>query len=163
MDEYSKFYRDNVERLITFLILQGWSKLDAADCVQETLIMALPPKWAAIENPAAWCRTVAYRKACNLHKRRREQLVNDLERIGAPLIASDTKLEEFEQVDQLLYWLKQLHGPRQREVLVWTYDGAKPAEIAAELGMTPAAVRSTLRDARANLRRCREDGGSSDV
>jgi RNA polymerase sigma factor (sigma-70 family) len=60
---------------------------------------------------------------------------------------------------ELLYWLAQLDGDRQREVLVWTYDGATPAEIAEELGMKPATVRSTLRNARVQLRRLRAEGG----
>jgi RNA polymerase sigma-70 factor (ECF subfamily) len=40
----------------------------------------------------------------------------------------------------------------QRKVLAWTYDGATPEEIATELQMHPATVRSTLRHARAALR-----------
>jgi hypothetical protein len=41
--EFSKFYMENVPRLVTFLVCEGVSVSDAADCVQETLIDALPP------------------------------------------------------------------------------------------------------------------------
>lgn len=160
--DYSKFYRENVERLVAFLMLQGWTRLDAADCVQETLIAALPPKWATIENPSAWCRRVAYRRACDLLKRRREEPVHELERAGAPLIIPGTELDELEMNDRLHYWLRQLPGRRQREIMVWTYDGATPAEIASVLGVKAATVRSCLRDARATLRRLREEAGISD-
>jgi RNA polymerase sigma-70 factor (ECF subfamily) len=57
-----------------------------------------------------------------------------------------------------LYWLGRLNSRRQREVLAWTYDGATPADIASELGVEPATVRSTLRNARAVLQRIRVEG-----
>jgi RNA polymerase sigma-70 factor (ECF subfamily) len=117
--EFSKFYVENVPRLVAFLVCEGVSVSDAADCVQETLIDALPPVWATLEYPYAWCRRVA----------------------------------------QFLRRLARLGSDRQRQILAWTYDGATPAEIAAELGMHPATVRSTLRNARAALRRLRAEGG----
>lgn len=156
---YSKFYLENVPRLVNFLVSQGWPLLDAADCVQETLIDALPPTWATLGDPYAWCRRVAYRKACKLTRRQREAPVSDPELGGSPLIASNIDVEALEARHALLYWLTQLRSDKQRHVLVWTYDGATPAEIAAELGMKPATVRSTLRNARAALRRLREGDG----
>jgi RNA polymerase sigma factor (sigma-70 family) len=160
--EYSKFYRENVERLVGFLILQGWTRLDAADCVQETLIAALPPTWATLENPLAWCRKVAYRKACDLLRRPREEPVADLERAGTPLIVPGTELDALLQDDQFACWLARLPGHRQRQVMVWTFEGASPTEIADALGLNPGTVRSTLRGARANLRRFREGEGTDD-
>lgn len=160
--EYSKFYRENVERLVGFLVLQGWTRLDAADCVQETLIAALPPTWATLENPLAWCRKVAYRKACDLLKRVREEPVADLERAGTPLIVVGAEPDAFEQNDRFAKWLEQLPGYRQRQVMVWTVEGATPKEIAEALDLNPATVRSALREARANLRRFREEEGHHD-
>jgi DNA-directed RNA polymerase specialized sigma24 family protein len=90
--EYSAFYMENAPRLVTFLICQGWSGSDAADCVQETLIEALK-KWPALKHPYPWCRKVSYRKARELASRRREELTPDPELAGSPLIASDTDLE----------------------------------------------------------------------
>lgn len=49
--EFSKFYMENVPRLIAFLVCQGFSVIDAADCVQETLIDALPPVWPPSSTP----------------------------------------------------------------------------------------------------------------
>jgi DNA-directed RNA polymerase specialized sigma24 family protein len=63
--EYSAFYLENVPRLVNFLVSQGWLISDAADCVQDTLIDALPPTWATLEDPYAWCRRVSYRKHAN--------------------------------------------------------------------------------------------------
>lgn len=157
--EFSKFYVENVPKLVAFLVCEGFSMSDAADCVQETLIAALPPVWATLECPYAWCRRVAHRKACDLAQRRREAPFADPELAGSPLLAPGFHIEHFEANHEFLHWLAQLDGCRQRQVLVWTYDGATPAEIAAELGMHPATVRSTLRNARATLRRLRADDG----
>jgi RNA polymerase sigma factor (sigma-70 family) len=157
--EFSKFYMENVPRLVAFLVCEGVSVSDAADCVQETLIDALPPVWITLEYPYAWCRRVAHRKACNLIQRRREVPFADPELAGSPLLAPGLDIENFEKNHEFLHWLSQLDGVRQRQVLVWIYDGATPAEIAAELGMHPATVRSTLRNARAALRRLRAEGG----
>lgn len=160
--EFSKFYMANVPRLIAFLVCQGVSVLDAADCVQEALIDALPPVWATLEYPYAWCRIVARRKACELTQRRREALFADPELAGSPLVAAGIDVEYFESNHEFLRCLAQLDSGKQREVLAWTYDGATPAEIAAELGMNPATVRSTLRNARATLRRLRAAGGEQE-
>lgn len=155
--EYRAFYVENAPRLVAFLISQGWSIWDAADCVQETLIEALK-EWVTHKPPYSWCRTVAYRKACKLERRRREEPMPDPELSGSPLIVPDTDLEQLEAKEELLFWLSRLPG-KERQVLAWTYDGATSAEIAAELGMKVVTVRSTLRNARARLRRLRTEGG----
>jgi RNA polymerase sigma factor (sigma-70 family) len=154
MAEFSAFYREQVPRLVTFLICQGATLADAADCVQDTLIEALPPAWGTLTNPYPWCRTVAYRKLCALWQRRVPP-VEDPELAGSPLIAPNRDLDLFEQGQDFLYWLDQLRGDRQRAVLVCTYDGASTEEIAELLEMAPANVRSTLRNARVWLRRSR--------
>ena len=157
--EFSKFYMENVPRLVAFLVCAGVPVVDAADCVQETLIDALPPVWATLQYPYAWCRRVAYRKACDLAHRRREEPFADLAQVGSPLVAPNIDIENLESKHEFLGWLARLNGDKQREILAWTYDGATPAEIAAALDMDPATVRSTLRNARAVLRQLRAEGG----
>jgi RNA polymerase sigma-70 factor (ECF subfamily) len=71
-------------------------------------------------------------------------------------------MENFEAGHEFLRWLARLGSDRQRQILAWTYDGATPTEIAAELGMHPATVRSTLRNARAALRRLRAESGEQE-
>jgi DNA-directed RNA polymerase specialized sigma24 family protein len=158
--EYSKFYIEYFPRLVTFLMYKGLSVADAADCVQETLIDALPPKWGTLTHPYAWCRRVAHRKAsCRLKEILREVPFPESGAGDVLLSCSCVELEQLEQNHEFLhYWLRQLVSSDQREVLAWTYDGAKPAEIARELDRNPVWVRSTLRDARAALRRLRDKG-----
>jgi RNA polymerase sigma factor (sigma-70 family) len=162
LTELSKFYVENVPRLVAFLVCEGVSVSDAADCVQETLIDALPPVWATLEYPYAWCRRVAHWKACDLVQQRREAPFADPDLAGSPLIAPGLDTENFEAGHEFLRWLARLGSDRQRQILAWTYDGATPAEIAAELGMHPATVRSTLRNARAALRKLRVEGGEQE-
>jgi RNA polymerase sigma-70 factor (ECF subfamily) len=141
---------------------QGLSSSDAVDCVQDTMIDALPPTWARLDNPYGWCRLVAYRKMCRLLRDRRESPANDLEGLGDVLVGTLPGVEEIEQEIDFLRCLSKLSGPSQRTVLAWTYDGATPAEIASVLGMHPDTVRSTLRHGRQALRRLRELEGKGE-
>lgn len=160
LEHFCRFYRASVRRLITFLVCSGFGIADSADAVQETMIEVLPPKLATLSNPYGWCRSVAYRKACNTAGRCRELPVASVERAGSPLVDPNFEFEKLEQDSDFLFWLSRLPGERQRIVLAWTYDGATPTEIARELGMDPTTVRSTLRNARASLRRLRgQDSG----
>lgn len=158
LEQYSKFYRENVSRLVTFLVFQGIPVADAADCVQETLIDALPPVWATLAHPYAWCRTVASRKSTRL-RLRRELPIEDVDRVGRPLIAPGAYLEAVDHHAEIVRLLSSVKGDRQRQVLAWTYDGATTAEIASELEMTPATVRATLRNVRAAIRRLYAEDG----
>jgi RNA polymerase sigma-70 factor (ECF subfamily) len=64
-------------------------------------------------------------------------------------------VEESDEIENRHTFLIMMHGLplNQRQVMAWTYDGYQPTEIAALLGKDPATVRSTLRDARAALKR----------
>jgi RNA polymerase sigma factor (sigma-70 family) len=161
---FSEFYRESVPRLVIFLRVQGASLAEAADCVQETMIQALPPKWATLDTPYAWCRTVASRTYFKRVADRREDPMADVGMAGYPLIAPGADITVLEQHHEVLRLFDRL-PPRQRQVMAWTYDGVKPAEIAQELDMNPQTVRATLRDARKNLLKMRDstEGRRSDV
>lgn len=156
-DEFIVFYKQSVSRLVAFLRWHGASLPDAAECAQETLTQAMQ-HWSTIHHPRAWCRRVASR----LYARRvasLEEPVEDAEAAGSPLIAPGTDLDALEQRHSVLRLIDQL-PPRQRQVMAWTYDGATPSEIATELQITPDAVRSNLKKARATLRNhVHENGG----
>lgn len=155
--EFVTFYKQAAPRLVAFLRWQGASLPDAAECAQEALTEALPPRWATIEYPYAWCRRVASR----IYARRvgrLEEPVEDAEAAGSPLLTPGMDLEAFEQQHSVLRLLNRLPS-RQRQVMAWTYDGATPSEIAAELQITPEAVRSNLKKARTALRNYLQQGG----
>jgi RNA polymerase sigma-70 factor (ECF subfamily) len=155
--EYSKFYREYSPRLVAFLTYLGFSPTDAADVAQETLMSLLPPVWETVTHRYGWCRRVAYRKACRLPAT--EVPSSPLNAADNPLIAPNADLEQVDELAELTYWLRKLKGEKQRAVLAWSFDGATPAETAAELDMDPSSVRSTLYQARRALRDLRAAEG----
>lgn len=62
--------------------------------------------------------------------------------------------EEIDARRDLLVLLARLPD-RQRQVMAYLFDDATPAQIAAELGITQATVRATIRDTRTPLNRYR--------
>jgi len=154
--EFVEFYKQAAPRLVAFLRWQGASLPDAAECAQEALTEALS-RWATIEHPRAWCRRAASRHYAR-RMARLEEPVEDAETAGSPLLAPGTDLDAFEQQHSVLRMLDRLPS-RQRQVMAWTYDGAAHSEIAAELQITPEAVRSNLKKARAALRNHLQKGG----
>ncbi|MBM2614657.1 sigma-70 family RNA polymerase sigma factor [Actinoplanes sp. LDG1-06] len=103
-------------------------------------------QWERITYPDAWTRRVASR----LWARRvaRTEHVTTVDPSEAtPLLRARSDIAEWEQRHDIIAILDQLPS-RQRQVLAWTLEGNSPTEIAAELKMTPDAVRSSLRLAR---------------
>ena len=120
---FAVFYRGAVPRLVAFLRWHGAALPDAADCVQDTLAECYR-KWATIDQPYPWCRTVAARYARHVAAVR-EQLTDTPDAVGSPLLPADTDLDALEHRHTILAVLDML-PVRQRQVLAWTYDDATP-------------------------------------
>jgi RNA polymerase sigma-70 factor (ECF subfamily) len=147
---FSVFYTEFVPTLVAFLLWQGARLHDAADIAQDTMNEAYQ-RWESIEKPHAWTRTVASRAyARRIASIDVENPVDEVPE--ANLLPSYVDAAAFEERHVVLRLLALL-PPRQRQVMAWTYDGYKPAEIAKELQIKPEAVRSTLRKARRTLAR----------
>ncbi|RAO26103.1 hypothetical protein ONO23_05506 [Micromonospora noduli] len=148
-DEFSAFYREFFTHLASWLILHGCvSDADAYDVAQDTMRLAYE-RWPTIEHPKAWARRTASR-LCIERLTRGEMLpVEDVEdRI--PRKGDTSAIAVSDTLQDFVAALKKL-PPRQRQLLLWAYEEYKPAEIAAELKMTPEAVRSSLWKARREL------------
>ncbi|MCD2191336.1 RNA polymerase sigma factor [Actinomycetospora soli] len=144
--EFSDFYRDRTPKLVVFLRYLGASLDDAADVAQETMRKAYE-RFSPLTNPVAWTRTVAAREwHARASRARPETSLEDAPASHALLRARDD-IAEFESRAESLNLVATLPR-RQRQVLAATYDGATPTEIARDLGLTAATVRSTLRHAR---------------
>jgi RNA polymerase sigma-70 factor (ECF subfamily) len=145
---FSRFYRDYAPRLVAYLLYLGASREEAAECAQEALIKALH-HWASITDPKAWCRKTAARE---YGKRRfsTEEPFDEVPANGEPLVSPDKDFEDFEQRHHILAMMRQL-PPKQRQVMTLTFEGATPAEIASDHGLTSQQVRSNLRLARRRL------------
>lgn len=147
VEGFSEFYRQFVPSLVAFLMWQGARLPEAADVAQETMIQAYR-HWPTIDHPQAWARRVASR----IHARRAATIEEPIDQVGerTALLPSLIDVVAWEQRHDVLRALSHL-PLRQRQVMAWTLDGYRPSEIAAELRITPEAVRSNLRKARRAL------------
>jgi len=148
--DFSKFYLETTPDLIAFLRYLGASYHLAADCVQETMLRALPPRWQTLRNPRAWCRTTCRNSYLRHVERTREFPTSDIAGLGRILLPPDQELRILEEQHDVVHLLRQLPEKR-RDVMAFMLDGASTAEIAASLDMNEATVRSTIRYARTQL------------
>lgn len=154
--EFSQFYTEAVPRLVVFLRWQGAQFPEARDCTQEAMVLAFQ-NWSSLKSPYAWCRLVSARIYARRIASTREVPVDHLTPVGIAL-GADHAFDVIEQRHAVLRLLDRLPS-RQRQVMAWTYDGAKPSEIAEALQIGSDAVRSTLHKARAALRSYLEEEG----
>ncbi|WP_378733343.1 RNA polymerase sigma factor [Nocardia brasiliensis] len=143
-EQFSAFYREFLPNLVAFLIHHGARPVDATDIAQDTMTKAWQ-NWSAIQTPKAWTRLVASRELVRRIARIQKDQIAESEH--SALLPTNSDLDE---------WVEQHHyhralsalPPRQRQVMIWTMEGYKPAEIAERLQLDPATVRSNLRTAR---------------
>ncbi|WP_438297706.1 RNA polymerase sigma factor [Streptomyces sp. HUAS TT7] len=155
-EEFSAFYRATMRPLIQFLVNQGSNVHLAADIAQETMSRAYR-RWVEIEQPRAWVHRVASR-ALVRHISRAVEDPTDTVPEPSSLVPRPDALTAWETGQSTLRVLQAL-PPRQYQVLAWTLSGYTPTEIAAELGMSPEAVRSSLKKARRAATRHLEQNG----
>jgi RNA polymerase sigma factor (sigma-70 family) len=146
--EFEKFYRKTTKQLVAFLLMQGACVNDAADIVQHTMTEAYR-RWTRIRQPRAWAYRVASRTLIRRFATIREEFAAEPPEPRPPLLRPDAA-ENWEQNHDISRILAHL-PPRQRQVIAWTLSEYTPSEIAAELHMTPEAVRSSLYRARQTL------------
>ncbi len=157
-EEFSAFYRDNVARLVGFLVAQGARTADAADIAQETMIK-LWKSWSAIDSPMAWARVVAGRELVRRLGAVDEGHIDESEH--SALLGTASDIDNWVRRDDYQRVLAAL-PPRQRQVLVWTMEGYSSTEIANQLQLNAATVRSNLRKARRAMARNLGKGHSDD-
>ncbi|MFI1241076.1 RNA polymerase sigma factor [Nocardia salmonicida] len=143
-EEFSAFYRANIAKLVGFLVTQGARMADATDIAQETMIK-LWESWSTIDSPMAWSRVVAGRELVRRLVAVEEDHIDETEH--SVLLGTASDIDDWVQCDDYQRVLAAL-PPRQRQVLVWSTEGYSPAEIAIQLNLNAATVRSNLRKAR---------------
>lgn len=148
VDEFSAFYRTHAAKLAGWLIWQGASEADAKDVIQETMHKAYR-LWDTIAKPEAWARTTASRAYAERVGRHDAVPVVDTTEYS-PGVDDSCELAAAATKHDLRMAVRQL-PLRQRQVLAWSFEGYTPTEIAQQLGMEPAAVRSSLYKARQRL------------
>jgi RNA polymerase sigma-70 factor (ECF subfamily) len=146
--EFTRFYEEDIEKLIAFLIYQGASSTDAREIAQDAMAEAFR-LWVGIAFPKSWVRTVASRAYIRRAVANREDPVSEFDE-SARAARTDDDLDAFVERDAVVVVLRDLPF-RQRQVMAWTWDGYSPGEIAVELGISADTVRASLYKARTAL------------
>jgi RNA polymerase sigma factor (sigma-70 family) len=156
-DVFRTFYQRFMPTLVGFLVWQGVRLHEATDIAQETMIKAYR-NWSTIVHPEAWARRVASRIWANRRAAIGEEPVGAIPEKSV-LLPHLTDVADWEQQHEILRILDFLPS-RQRQVMAWTLNGYTPAEIAEQLGITPEAVRGSLKKARNALAAHLSAGGA---
>jgi WhiB family redox-sensing transcriptional regulator len=142
--EYAECYAREYPQLVRFVMKHGVTEQEAFDAAQQAFVAAYRV-WEQIHSPRAWLRRVAIR---SLRPRPESRLPAGYD----PPAPGPSQLQLSDETRAVLDALGRLPD-QQRRVMAWTYDGFTPTEIAAELAMTPEAVRQALLRARQTLKR----------
>ncbi|WP_326762730.1 sigma-70 family RNA polymerase sigma factor [Streptomyces phaeochromogenes] len=147
--DFAVFYEQQMPRLVGFVMRHGANVHEAAEAAQAAFSMAFE-QWSAIEEPAGWLRTVAWRQWLR-GRQRREYPVEYLPELpgGHCPVAAFELSEQQEYVYEALRWLPM----KQRQAMAWHLDQFSAEETAKHLNMNPDAVRQNLARARNSLRR----------
>jgi RNA polymerase sigma factor (sigma-70 family) len=158
--KFEDFYISERDHLVSFICKHGARLDDAWDIAHETFVKALR-LWEGIRNPRAWIRRVASRA----YIEQQTKSATDLQAafradwLHRPQIVNFLLRDEWERVHEALASLPL----RQRQVMAWHLDGYRPAEIAEELNVDAALVRSNLRHARNKLKEILLTDGDTDT
>ncbi|SCL25803.1 RNA polymerase sigma-70 factor, ECF subfamily [Micromonospora nigra] len=146
VEEFSAFYRGFATRLAGWLIWQGASEADAYDIMQETM-QTVFRRWESIEYPKAFARETASRayvaRLARVDPVPVEDIADRMPHSHSGSALADVKHDIRKALEKM--------PPRQVQLLAWSFEEHTPTEIAAQLQMTPEAVRSSLYKARKKL------------
>lgn len=144
-ETFDAFFRRTYRNLIGGLLATGTPFTVAEEAVRDAMFAAYR-RWQTLDNPSAWIRTVARRRAQRLETdlRRHRQLTDADDETAATPAPTEDREWIIGMIDNL--------PKEQRAVMALYFDDLPLSEIAAELGKTEATVRSTLRHARHKLR-----------
>lgn len=150
--DWAEIYRASYRELVRFLHRRVWDADRAQDLAQETFVRALGQE---PENPRAWLYRVAMNLARDearlvVRRRRHLTLLRNEVAAGGEVPPADAETEALERREGVRRALDRL-SERDRDVLLLWDAGLSYAEIAAEIGLAPSAVGTTLARARHRL------------
>ncbi|WP_435205879.1 RNA polymerase sigma factor [Micromonospora sp. bgisy143] len=154
-DRFRRAYTEDFEALLAYALRRVAQPEDAADVVAETFLVAWRRRrdMPVVGEARLWLYGVARRVLANHHRGgvRRQRLGERLrQQIAVSVVDPGSEVPERLAVRAALASLGEL----DREVLMLTvWEGLRPHEVAAVLGVRPAAVRTRLSRARAAVRR----------
>lgn len=149
--DWAEIYRTTSEDLVRFLHFKVWDVERARDLAQETFVRALRHE---PDDPRAWLFSVAANlardEARSAGRRRRHLRLLAAESPLEEPARAPGRLERQERVKRVRTALERL-GDRDREVLLLWNAGMSYREIAAQTGLAPGAIGTTLARARKRL------------
>jgi RNA polymerase sigma-70 factor (sigma-E family) len=142
-DRFADFYRSQHEPMLRLAYLLTQSQAIAEELVQDCFIR-VQPRWAGLDEPAAYLRRAVTNACYSYHRRRHLEEANAGEPAG---------LAPAPEHDEMWDALAQL-APRRRAALVLRYYlDLSEAEIADALGCRPGTVKSLSHRGLADLRK----------
>jgi len=152
--DWAELYETTWDDLVRYLDRKVWDVERARDLAQEAFVRALAAE-ADIDNPRAWLFTVAGNlardEARSAGRRRRHlQLLQgeNRDRVEDPTGTDNVEHERRRAAVQAA--LEQL-SERDRDILLLWDAGLSYGEIAAQSGLSPGAIGTTLARARRRL------------
>ncbi len=149
--DFDEFFRGEFILLVAHLRRLGHQLEESRDAAAEAMFCALR-SWGHLESPHAWVRVAAQRIVLRERKQQRKTAERAIE---AGLAAQESGPDLSEEVTGRLRVVALLASlpSKQREVMGWYLDGFETHEIAKNLGIAEATVRSTKRHARKLLKK----------
>jgi len=152
--DWEEIYATSWDDLVRYLDRKVWDPERARDLAQEAFVRALSSE-AEIDNPRAWLFTVAgnlARDEARAAGRRRRHL--EIVAAGRASEMEEPTATENLEMDRRREAVRMALGrlsERDREILLLWDAGLSYTEIAAETGLAPGAIGTTLARARRRL------------
>jgi len=137
---------------IAYAVLR--SHPDAEDATQETFLRVLRygHRLEAVENPKTWLARIAWRVAVDRSRKRGRRQEVEFDEEAPAEMSAETPAYEMVRSSQVSGWLEKLIAALPRKLrqplILSTLEEMSPAEVAATLGISEAAVRSRVFRAR---------------
>lgn len=160
-ENFEEFFRAHLVSETAHLVRLGFSQDCALEAVEEAMT-TLCARWEDIRHRCAWVRKTSRGHALTITKQRFDVLPDDFERRHPAFqhYDEDPVLQEESKA-----WIAQLLAGlplKRREVISAWLEGIPDAEIARDLGISEATVRSHRRHGLADIaERLRREGGLS--
>lgn len=159
--DWEEIYATSWDDLVRYLDRKVWDPERARDLAQEAFVRALSSD-AEIDNPRGWLFTVAgnlARDEARAAGRRRHHLRivtgSQADEVEEPTTTEDIEMDRRRAAVRMA--LDRL-SERDREILLLWDAGLSYAEIAAETGLAPGAIGTTLGRARRRLVEAHAEG-----
>jgi RNA polymerase sigma-70 factor (ECF subfamily) len=153
MASFEVVYRAERSKLIRYLMSMGAGQHQADDAVQAAFARACD-RWDTIRQPRAWLYKVALRESYRVQAGQAGREIPAGDALPDAAAEPDTSyLVVLNEEEELVRAALAALPDRQRQVMTLIIAGFSTAEIAAELGCDPAAVRQNQVRARDNLAR----------